>query len=329
MKKIILYVILVVITFVALFLIADMKMSKNTHKGQAQTVETIKRTEHKNNTGAALQDSKPDQKELTNTEVQTLGSLEARATCMEKYTSDPKWIEIYKRFEGLGLSGDELAGTDSYQQLPLDSLKAHADTGDKKAMYLYGVETMWKSAFGFYMNGNYRGPLGFTEERKKQIQQHKVNLEEYQEGADYVYQAAVQGKLTGLMEIASQQSALINAMQQDGFSEEALLNEAVTAYSYLLLMREVYQYDEMLYEILGDDKSLDSNLTRIFKDNKEITIESMRKIRSDVIARSEKKFQILKASWENDRNYHGLEPYPNLFTAEEEEYYQKAELDCQ
>lgn len=329
MKKLALYVFLVILTFVVLFLIADIKMSNQSQKSKPQTVEIIKKTVHKKNTEAAPANSELEQEESINTEEQTLGSLEASAKCMEKYTKDPRWIGIYKRFEGLGLSGEELAGTDSYQQLPLDSLKAYADAGDKKAMYLYGVEIMWKSVFGYYMNENYRSPLGFTEELKKQIKQHKVNLEEYQKGADYVYQAAVQGKLIGLMEIASQQSALIDRMQEDGFSQEALIDQAVKAHGYLLLMREVYQHDEMLYEILRYAKSLDNNLTRIVEGNKEITTESMRKMKKGVVARAEKEFQTLKTSWGNDRNYHGLEPYPNLFTAQEEEYYRQSQLDCQ
>ena len=240
--------------------------------------------------------------------------------CLKQLGLRDDFLKVYKKLEGLGMSGSQLAGVDGYQQVPLESLRSYADANDLDAMYLYGVNLLWKSSLGFYLNENYRDQSLTTEQFREQVRNHEFNREQFQRGKNYVYKAAAKGKLIGLLEIGLMHKTASKKLAETGVSQSELIEFLSEGYAYLEWAKDVYQKDPLLIQEAGLEwHTVEKFIMTAMPD------ADMNDVMPLVESSIEKHLQRLKSQWATDRGYHGLEVYPDTFTDEEEALFEKAQ----
>ena len=249
------------------------------------------------------------------TSPQAESSADGVEKCLNQLGLRDDFLAVYKKLEGLGMSGSQLAGVDGYQQVPLESLRSYADANDLDAMYLYGVELLWKSSLGFYQNENYRESSLTSEQFREQVRNHEFNREQFERGKDYVYKATVKGIEVGLMhKTASKKFA------ETGASKSELIEFISEGYAYLELIKDIFQKDPLLIQEAGLEwYTLEKYIKTAMPD------ADMDNVMPVVESSIQKHLHRLKSQWTTDRNYYGLEVYPDIFTDEEEALYEKAQ----
>lgn len=254
------------------------------------------------------------------TSTQVESSIDGVEECLNQLGLRDDFLNVYKKLEGLGMSGSQLAGVDGYQQVPLESLRSYADANDLDAMYLYGVNLLWKSSLGFYLNENYRDQSLTTEQFREQVRNHEFNREQFQRGKNYVYKAAAKGKLIGLLEIGLMHKTASKKLAEKGVSQSELIEFLSEGYAYLELAKDVYQKDPLLIQEAGLEWHTVEKFIKTAMPDAEMN-DVMPLVESSI----EKHLQRLKSQWATDRGYHGLEVYPDTFTDEEEALFEKAQ----
>ncbi|WP_223578562.1 hypothetical protein [Kangiella taiwanensis] len=230
--------------------------------------------------------------------------------------NDPNFLSVFKRLDALGIGQANLVGRGHYQELNLSSLASYADAGEPDAMFLYGLELVWKGLFGMYQTKHYREhPVGSTS-FKESLKNHKVDLSKVREGEKYLFKSAVQGKLLALGEIAAYFAISVKSLKKQEESEDQIKRYLVESHAYTLLMKDVFKNDYSLLESLTiDNKSLDTTLKIAFPDGVPQGVEA------DLINKAQNRFKELKEKWRSSREYFGYDVYPDLFTTDEEELY--------
>lgn len=294
--------------------------------GDSDSVET-KSTQHvvKEQLEPAKQEFKPSEntaKPNINSRVES--SVNGIESCLKQLGLYDNFLKVYKKLEDLGMSGSQLAGVDGYQQVPLESLRSYADANDLDAMYLYGVELLWKSSLGFYQNQNYRDQSLTSEQIREQVRNHEFNNEQFQRGKNYLYKATVKGKLIGLLEIGLMHKTASKKLAETGASQSELIEFLSEGYAYLELVKDIYQKDPLLIQEAGlewytIEKYIKTGMPDADMDDVMPLVESS----------VEKHVHRLKSQWITDRNYYGLDIYPDIFTNEEEALYEKGQnIEC-
>ncbi|WP_146205083.1 hypothetical protein [Kangiella spongicola] len=266
-------------------------------------------------------ESKPSENTAeTNTSPQAESSVDGVEECLNQLGLRDDFLNVYKKLEGLGMSSSQLAGVDGYQQVPLESLRSYADANDLDAMYLYGVNLLWKSSLGFYLNENYRDQSLTSEQFSEQVRNHEFNREQFQRGKNYVYKAAVKGKLIGLLEVGLMHKTASKKLAETGVSQSELIEFLSEGYAYLELAKDVYQKDPLLIQEAGLEwHTIEKFIKTAMPD------ADMNDVMPLVESSIEKHLRRLKRQWTTDRKYYGLEVYPDTFTDEEEALFEKAQ----
>ncbi|AOE50566.1 hypothetical protein [Kangiella sediminilitoris] len=238
--------------------------------------------------------------------------------CMKLQESYYKALApIYYKQYSLSLPLLAHSGDHHYQQLPFESLKSYAEAGDSEAMYIYGSELMWKGGLGVHMNSQWQTRELLSDgTRKLKISGPDINL--FKQGRDYIYKAAVKGRVMGLYEIASMYKKSLKKLRQKGYKKSLIKQHIVKGYSYHLMAQKIMEKDR----ILGEDKYINAiTIDDYIKLGlPESEIESVKK---DLLAKAQINYSQLKSEWESDREYIGKKPYPKFFTKEEEKIYFK------
>lgn len=256
--------------------------------------------------------SKNDTKPFEGSEQEERDDFKDSSNCI----NDPDFRSVFKRLDALGLGQENLVGRGYYQELNLLSLASYADAGEPDAMFLYGLELVWKGLFGMYQTKRYRehpvGSPGF----KESLKNHKVDLSKIREGEKYLFQSAVQGKLLALGEIAAYFAISVKSLKKQEESEEQIKRYLVESHAYTLLMKDVFKNDYSLLESLAiDNKSLDTTLKIAFPDG------IPGDVKADLIKKAQSRYKELKEGWRTSREYFGYDVYPDLFTKDEEELF--------
>lgn len=242
--------------------------------------------------------------------------LQKQQQCVANYENKPEWEQTYKVISDIYQSGYEAAGSSAFQQMPIESLKSYADAGDKSAMFHYGSALMWKGGVGIYLNYPGQEERLVEPEKYKQVipKNHKPDIELFNKGAEYAYQAAVKGKFGGIMEIVNMKLMMLRQMKRQGFPEEQVLNEMVHAASFLKLLKHIHSNDKALLSELNYDYFITDNIKNIWdKDIEDIKVK--------VEQLSDEAVTTMIKDWKTNRERLGLEESPDLLSPKLERFY--------
>ena len=248
---------------------------------------------------------------------------ESTLTCMERYRAQPEWKEVEAVISAIYMSGEEAAGEGTYQQIPIEAVKSYADSGDSSAMLHYASETMWKSAFGVYMNRINRDPSVDDKQLGKRAGQHKPDLEGFFHGADYAYLAAVEGRYGAVMEITSMSRGLLHRLSRDEEALDKSLNVLIKRHAYLDLLQSIHQNDKELLTVFILENEFQKDLEVVFR-GEEPEPSQLEKIQGQIRQQS----QQLHQQWEADRRRRGYQLYPDLLPKRLEDFFEKMEQEC-
>ena len=258
-----------------------------------------------------------------NEQTKSVASKDDSLTCMQKYQQQPEWKEIEETINSIYMNGEEAAGKGVYQQMPKEAVKSYADAGDKSAMLHYGSAVMWKSAFGVHINQVNRDPTERMENRKERIKKHKPDLKTFKRGMDYAYQAALLGKLGGIMEIASLQKGLLRRMARRGSSEQEIRDMFIMRHAYLNLMQKLHQEDSALLLFFFGEEELLEVFEYLYGDKKNKE-KLLLELKSDIKVSSQK----LIKTWEHDRRLQGVDIYPDIMPPKLDKFIADMETKC-
>lgn len=246
-------------------------------------------------------------------------------TCMERYRAQPEWKEIEAVISAIYMSGEEAAGEGTYQQIPIEAVKSYADSGDSSAMLHYASETMWRSAFGTYLNKINRDPNEDMEKLKQKTKLHKPDLEGFFQGANYAYLAAVEGRYGGVMEITSMSRGLLHRLSRDEEAMDKSMKVLIKRHAYLELLQSIHQNDKELLSFFVREDEFQKDLEVVFRgEEPEPEPSQLEKIQRQTKQQS----QQLHQQWEADRRRRGYELYPDLWPKRLEEFFEKMEKEC-
>ncbi|RDX38208.1 hypothetical protein DZA50_00690 [Kangiella sp. HD9-110m-PIT-SAG07] len=255
------------------------------------------------------------EEEIVASDVKKKNSAFGFEACLKKEGLREEFLKIYQKLESLGLSGTQLAGQGSYQQMPLESLRSYAQANDVNAMYLYGLETMYKASLGIYMTLSYHEESD-AENISERARNHNFDKKLFNEGKRYLYQAAVQGKVIGLGEISALHRLGAEKLSKQDVKSEVLHQFVAEGFAYTLLAKDIVRDDEFLIDEIGlKSKTFERYLKQALPGTK------IEQIKSELKKASEESYLRLKDRWDVDRTYQGLEVYPDIFTESEEQFY--------
>ncbi|WP_223671276.1 hypothetical protein [Kangiella shandongensis] len=243
--------------------------------------------------------------------------------CYQKYQKKPEWKEIEAVLSSIFMNGDEAAGQGVYQQLPIAAVKSYADTGDKDAMFHYGSELMWKAAFGMHLNSINRNPGETLSELSERAKKHNPDFDEFLQGADYAYRAAIKGKLGGIMEIAILEKRLIRRMVKSGSSTEDIEKALIHRHASLSLMQKMHTNDPGLLTFFSGADEFQDDLNTIYSEQ-----ELQPEIREELESKIKTHSQQLLQQWKSDRQALGLEPFPDVMSSRLDQFLADMEQEC-
>lgn len=242
--------------------------------------------------------------------------LQKQQQCVADYENKPEWKQIYKVISDIYQSGYEAAGSSAFQQMPIESLKSYADAGDKSAMFHYGSALMWKGGVGIYLNYPGQEERLAEPEKYKQVipENHKPDIELFNKGAEYAYQAALKGKFGGIREIVNMKLMMLRQMKKQGFPEEQVLNEMVYAASFLKLLKHIHSSDKALLGELNYDYFITDNIKNIWDEDIEDIKVKVEQLSDEAVTKMIK-------DWKTNRERLGLEESPDLLSPKLEKFY--------
>ena len=251
----------------------------------------------------SLQDDHGDAPQEVGTNI---SGKEAALNCHARYQKHPNWQEISDIYESFYLSMGEMMGEHHYQQLPLDAVKSYADAGDVDAMFHYGSELIWKGGFGIYFNELNRAETLTQEERKERINNHQLNLPMLEQGAGYLVDSAIQGKLGGLIELQLLSHHILKRQmsRKANFENAKLALSLNMAYEALLMQVFINDADMMQDFLFADDRA--ELVQQFLKDYPQQELESIEQEASKIKER-------LFGYWQDKRESLGLPIFPDKF----------------
>ena len=291
---------------------------------KAQSEESIKQ-DAEAPLSSTVEIKKEEKVELidSNSESKESKEDESTLTCMERYRAQPEWKEIEAVISAIYMSGEEAAGEGTYQQIPIEAVKSYADSGDSSAMLHYASETMWRSAFGTYLNKINRDPNEDMEKLKQKTKLHKPDLEGFFHGADYAYLAAVEGRYGGVMEITAMSRGLLHRLSRDEEALDKSMKVLIKRHAYLELLQSIHQNDKELLTVFIQESEFEKDLEVVFR-GEEPEPSQLETIQRQIKQQSQQLLQ----QWEADRRRLGYELYPDLWPKRLEEFFEKMEQEC-
>ena len=211
----------------------------------------------------------------------------------------------------------------AYTNMPIESLKSFADSGDKDAMIFYGIELMQTGTIG--LSSLKRAEINrmrYMEQAKAERREHEPQLAKLELGANYIYKAALDGKIATIFEIGLYYRYLAYQMAEKEWARQDRISALAKSHAYHLLQTDILKNNSLLAELVGED-SLEYAIKRSFPNQ-----DTFEEIESQIKAQGEKMFLGLKHRWATDRRLKGLSPYPSLFSGELREFTKKMASEC-
>ncbi|HEY9030656.1 MAG TPA: hypothetical protein VIM93_04790 [Kangiella sp.] len=229
--------------------------------------------------------------------------------------------QYHQVIEGFYLSEEQMMGEGTYQNMPFETLKPLADSNDPQAMMVYGSDKIWHSATGIRISrsdSQYR-----TQEQTQEIvKNHRVDLVGINEGEDYLFRAAVFGKIGSIFEVSMLLDLTARQLDRKEYKDNLIEDVLVKSQAYKKLLSDIFKNDIALRDVFLSSDDPFKNIQRLYADR-----EDYAEIRKQIESDAEKMYQELKARWEHDREYYGFEIYPDYLQGDLDEY-GKAYLEC-
>lgn len=236
-----------------------------------------------------------------------------------------QYPDLQKQFDevvsGFYISGEQMAGEGVYQNMPFESLKPLADSNDPVAMMIYGSDMIWYSATGIRISRS-ESQYRTREQTKSIIRNHKVNVDGVMQGEEYLYKAAVFGKVGSIFELAILLDLVARNLDKEDIDEKVITRFLSTSVAYKKLILDIHQHDPVLKWMFSQSADPFNNIQRLYSDR-----EDYAEIREQIESNAENMYQEIKTRWEHEREYYGFEIYPDYLQGELEEY-GNAYLEC-
>lgn len=280
---------------------------------------------------AVEESSKPLPESYTatdDTEVTVIRSVESDnnitvdANCHARYQKHENWQEINIIFESLYMSIEEMSGEHHYQQLPLEAVKSYADAGDADAMFHYGTELFWKGGFGFYFNELNRSKALSQSERREVVNNHKLDMVTLEQGSKYLLNAAIEGKLGGIIELSLLSHHVAKRQVSSGKDVESIKQALMISLAYDHLLGEVFINDTAIMKGFLFVKEKGELLDKFAKQYPDVDLEPMRD-------ESIRIHQRLFDYWQEKRDLNGAPVYPDKFPQHLEQHMANKNKECQ
>lgn len=264
-------------------------------------------------------DSHPVEQEVPEETIEEVPSNVCKDQLAEQYPElDRQYHEI---IEGFYLSEEQMMGDGVYQNMPFEVLKPLADSNDPQAMMVYGSDKIWHSATGIRISrsdSQYR-----TQEQTQEIvKNHRIDLVGISEGENYLFRAAVFGKVGSIFEVSMLFDLTARQMDRKEYKDNLIEDVLVKSHAYKKLLSDIFKNDIALRDVFLSSDDPFKNIQRLYADHKDFEDIKIR-----IEAGAEVLYQELKKRWEHDREYYGFEIYPDYLQGDLEEY-GNAYLEC-
>ena len=212
--------------------------------------------------------------------------------------------------------GEIAAGRSPYQTMPTASLKSLAAADDVDALFVLGQETMWLATTGLMVNEHSDVPKLSSEEKSAILKNHELDFELLEEGEEYLFRAAVLGKLGGLGEFSSLTSMGFRRLSKSDAEDKRVKKLIAKVMAYSELTREIHREDDYLQEIMGGQlESIERRVLQPF-----VELEDFESFKQDIQKIADSEFELLYQRWKERRNYYGLPVHPKIITDELTDY---------
>ncbi|AOE50564.1 hypothetical protein [Kangiella sediminilitoris] len=323
MKKIIIPLVTIGILFILYTVFFQPSPSSKTKEQSAVATDSMDASGNDTVKTEPIDNKKP-LKEVITTQESTKTNKKG-LSCYQRYSSRPEWGGIQKIQEDISIDISYLYPEgNSYTNMPVESLKSFADSGDKDAMIFYGVELMQMAALG--LSSLKRAELERqhrVEEVKEQRISHEPDLEQFNEGVEYIHRAAEEGKFAAFLEVQLYHRILAYQMKERSWDEEQINGSLATSHAYDLLQQEIMKSNALFVKMMSQEKALKRRIWRIYP-KKENHDELLKEIQRE----GQLKFERLKEDWVRNRELKGQEVYPDLIGKDLESFTKAMIRDC-
>lgn len=229
--------------------------------------------------------------------------------------------QYHQIIEGFYLSDEQMMGDGVYQNMPFEALKPLADSNDPQAMMVYGSDKIWQSATGIRIS---RSESQYRTQNQTQeiVKNHQIDLEGIKEGEDYLFRAAVFGKIGSIFEASMLLDLTARQMDRKEYKDNSIEDILVKSNAYKKLLSDIFKNDIALRGAFLSSDDPFKNIQRLYADHGDFE-----DIKKRIESGAQMMYQKLKVRWENDREYYGFEIYPDYLQGEMEEY-GNAYLEC-
>lgn len=268
---------------------------------------------------ASETDSLPVEEKVPEEVAEQVPSNVCKEQLAEQYPELDK--EFHQIIQDFYLNAEQMMGEGVYQNMSFETLKPLADGNNPEAMMVYGSEKLWHSATGIRISkteSQYR-TQGQTQEI---VKNHKIDMVGVSEGEEYLFKAAVFGKVGSIFEASILLDLAARQMDRKNYQREVTQDILAKSLAYKKMTSDIFQHDPALEGIFVPSVDLFNNIQRLYADREDYA-EIKKQIESD----AENMYQELKVRWEHDREYYGFEIYPDYLQGELEEY-GNAYLEC-
>lgn len=323
MKKILILLVSLAITAILLFILLQDEDSETQIKDLAESNKTANSTSSIELETPTVQkqadDSTPLENEVQEEIKEQLPSNVCKEQLAEQYPDlDRQYHQIIEEFY---LNDEQMMGDGVYQNMSFEALKPLADSNDPNAMMVYGSDKIWYSATGIRISrsdSQYR-----TQEQTQEIiKNHQIDLVGITEGEDYLFRAAVFGKVGSVFELSMLLDLAARQMDRKEYKDNLIEDVLIKSHAYKKLLTDIFKNDEALKGVFISSNDPFKNIQRLYADH-----EDYDDIKERIESGSKILYQELKKRWEHDREYYGFDIYPDYLQGDLEEY-GNAYLEC-
>ncbi|WP_223671277.1 hypothetical protein [Kangiella shandongensis] len=296
------------------------------HESSDESREAVKQSEGGEEVGSEETSTgdknSQEEKETTNKDTNPENS---ELSCYQRYSAKPEWEKVQKIQQEIFIDISYLdPDGNAYTNLPVESLKAFADSGDRDAMIFYGVELMQTAALG--LSSMKRAELERQhrmDEAKQKREAYEPDLEQFNEGVEYIHRAAAQGKFAAFVEVQLYFRLLAYQMSERSWKEEKINDALATSYAYELLQKDILRKNKLFVKMMSQRDSLKRALKRIYPEK-----ETLDELMTPIQDKGRQKFEEKKNEWNQVRAMQGLKVYPDLFGKELKSFTQTMAENC-
>lgn len=323
MKKILILSVSLVITAILLFIwlqnkptgskVQDLDESKKIAKSTSSTELETSTSQKKVDASVPVENTAPEESQ------EQLPSNVCKEQLAEQYPNlDRQYHQIIEEFY---LSDEQMMGEGVYQNMSFEALKPLADSNDPNAMMVYGSDKIWHSATGIRISRSYN-QYRTQEQTQEIIKNHQIDLVGISEGEDYLFRAAVFGKVGSVFELSMLLDLTARQMDRKEYKNNLIEDVLIKSHAYKKLLTDIFKNDEALKGVFISSDDPFKNIQRLYADH-----EDYDDIKERIESGSKILYQELKKRWEHDREYYGYDIYPDYLQGDLEEY-ANAYLEC-